>query len=96
MKFETAKNLVKGFLIAGIVCCVLAMFMQQTGSTAGSYYLGMGAVGCILMCVFFVVAGLKCPWCGKRIIRRCLVVKACPHCRRNLVTGEKMKGKKAK
>ena len=96
MKFETAKNLVKGFLIAGFACCVLAMFMQQTGSTVVSYCMGMGAAGCILMCAFFALTGLKCPWCGKRIIRNCLVVRDCPCCRRNLATGEKMKGKKRK
>ncbi len=95
MKFETAKNLVKGFLIAGIVCCVAAMLTNTNGSIA-SYYLGMGAIGCIIMCLFFVVAGLKCPWCGKRIIRRCLVLKVCPYCHRDLTTGEKKKGKKSK
>ncbi len=96
MKFETAKILVKGFLAAGIVCSLLALFMGQVGSTMASMYLGMGSLGCILMCLFFVLTGLKCPWCGKRIIRRCLALKTCPHCHRNLATGMKSKGKKSR
>ncbi len=96
MKFETARNLVKGLLAAGLVCSVLALFMSQVGSVMIGMYLGMGSVGCILMCLFFVLTALKCPWCGKRIIRRCLALKTCPHCRRNLATGMKTKGKKSK
>ena len=96
MKFETAKNLVKGFLIAGIVCSLLALITGRADSTLASMYLGLGSLGCILMCLFFVITGLKCPWCGRRIIRRCLSLRTWPHCRRNLATGMKAKGKKSR
>lgn len=95
MKFSTAKNLVKGFLIAGIACCVAAL-ITQTNASVISYYLAMGAIGCIIMCIFFACTGLKCPYCGSRLIRNCLVIKVCPHCRRHLTTGEKVKNKKIK
>jgi hypothetical protein len=93
MKFDTAKNLVKGFLIAGVVCCVIGLIMQTNGSVA-SYYFVFGAVGCIVMSLFFVFTCLRCPYCNQRIIRNCLVVKSCPHCHRNLTTGEKEKKRK--
>ncbi len=96
MKFETAKNLVKGLLAAGLGCSVLALFMGQVGSQMTGMYLTMASLGCMLMCVFFVITGLKCPWCGRRIIRRCFTLKVCPHCRRNLATGMKTKGKKSR
>ena len=93
MEFETARNLVKGFLIAGVVCCLGALITQTNNSPVG-FYLTYGSAGCILLCVFFAAVGLRCPYCGKRIIRNCLVVKSCPHCRRNLKTGMKAKHKK--
>ena len=93
MKFETARNLVKGFLIAGVVCCLGAL-ITQTNNSPVAFYLTFGSVGCILLCVFFAVAGLRCPYCNRHIIRNCLVVKSCPHCRRNLKTGLKAKHKK--
>ncbi|MCM1150066.1 MAG: hypothetical protein NC319_08320 [Butyricicoccus sp.] len=96
MKFETAKNLVKGFLAAGVACSVLALFMSQVGSTMAGMYLTMISLGCMLMCAFFVITALKCPWCGKRIIRHCFVLKNCPRCRRDLATGMKSKRKKSR
>ena len=92
MKFETARSLVKGFLIAGVVCCLGAL-LTPTNAPVG-FYLTYGSVGCMVLCIFFIIVGLRCPYCGKHIIRNCLVVKSCPHCRRNLKTGMKAKHKK--
>ena len=92
MKFETARSLVKSFLIAGVVCCLGALIIPI--NTPAGFYLTYGSVVCMALCVFFIVVGLRCPYCNKRIIRNCLSVKSCPHCRRNLKTGMKAKHKK--
>ena len=92
MKFETARSLVKSFLIAGVVCCLGAL-LTPTSAPVG-FYLTYASVGCMALCIFFIVVGLRCPYCNKRIIRNCLSAKSCPHCRRNLKTGIKAKRRK--
>ena len=95
MKFNTAKMLVKGFLFAGLALCVVALIVNR--STPGfGMMLTYGGIACVIICLFFVFTSLKCPYCGKRIIKDCLVVKTCPHCHRNLSTGIKSKGKSVK
>lgn len=95
MRFERARFVIKGLLIAGITLCVLALIVQS-GSPVLGFYLTMGGLICVVLCLFFTFTCMKCPFCGKRIIRNALVVKVCPHCRRDLVSGTKVKNKKIK
>ena len=95
MRFDTAKKLIRLFLALGIVCCVGGLILQNTVGT-GAVWLIWGAAASVAACVFVAAVGLRCPYCGRRIIRDCLVVKACPHCRRDLGSGLKVKAKKAR
>ena len=95
MKFETAKTVVKGTLLAGVLLCVIALFVQKSMPGLGMM-LTFAGMGCVIVCLFFVITAMKCPYCGKRIFRNCLVVKVCPHCRRDLASGLKVKSKKKK
>ena len=95
MKLERTRLVVKGLLVAGILVCVVALFVQSANATLAAYLTILG-VACVVLCLFFVITCMKCPYCGKRIFKNCLVVKVCPHCRRNLVSGTKVKNKRIK
>ncbi len=92
MKFETARKAVKLFLAGGIAFCIIALIMgskTQLGTVCTFI-----ALGCIVLCLFVAITCVKCPYCGTRIFRNLLVVKVCPHCKRDLVSGTKVKGSK--
>ena len=91
--FEMARNIIKCLLALAAAMCVIALIINDNGSPF-AVYAAIIAVGCIVAVLFLVVTCLKCPYCGRLIVRKCLVVKSCPHCNRNLVTG--LKGKKKK
>lgn len=94
MKFETARTIVKAFLVGAGALCLLAL-ITGSGSSTGTY-LTMAALACLILCVFFALTCVKCPYCGSRIFRKLLVVKVCPHCHRDLVSGTKVKGRKGR
>ena len=96
MSFEKAKTLVSGFLGASLILWVLILLGNALGGAVGALVdiMSIVAIGCLIVAVFLMVTCLKCPYCGKRIIRNVLKVKSCPHCRRDLKTG--LKGKKKK
>ena len=93
LTFERARGLVKGCLYAAIAFCVAGLLINSTSETMAMYAV-IAAVLLIAVALFFVAVCLKCPYCGKHIIVKCLTVKSCPHCNRNLETGIKAKGKK--
>ena len=87
--------MVKGTLVAGVLLCVVALFIQKSMPGLGML-LTLSGVACVMVCLLVVITVMKCPYCGKRIFRNCLVVKVCPHCRRDLASGLKVKSKKRK
>ena len=89
--FEMAKNIIKCLLAVAGVMCVIALIIGEDGGSF-SVYAAVIAVVCLLAAIFVVATAMRCPYCGRAIIRKCLVVKSCPHCGRNLVSG--LKGKK--
>ena len=91
--FERARGLVKGCLYAAVAFCVIG-FIVNSSSPNLAMYACVAAVILMVIALFFVATCLKCPYCGKHIIVKCLTTKNCPHCGRNLVTGMKTKGKK--
>ena len=96
LSFRRAQTIVKCLLAVAGVMCAAALLLEGGGVTGFSMYAVVVAVVCIIL-TFLVVAGaMKCPYCGRRIIRKCLVVKVCPHCSRDLSSGIRVKGKKAK
>ena len=90
MKFETARTVVRITLIAAAVFCVLSLILRSGEPVIANRLLLVGAV-CMALCMFFTFAGLKCPYCGKHIISNSMHVTICPHCRRDLKSGLKVK-----
>ena len=91
--FEMARNIIKGLLAVAGIMCVIALIAND-GNSRFAVYAAIIAVVCIVGTLFIVATSMKCPYCGRAIIRKCLVVKTCPHCNRNLVSGLKSKKKK--
>ena len=90
--FEDTKSLVKTLVVLAVICCVGCLFFTQEGSV-------LQAVLVVLTLVFMVAAIVvvflysRCPSCGKVIVFGVLKATSCPRCKRNLVTGQKMKKK---
>ena len=90
--FEDTKSLIKTLVVLAVICCVGCLFFTVEGSRLQLILL--------LLTLAFTVAALvvvfvysRCPSCGKLIAFGVLQATCCPRCKRNLVTGQKMKKK---
>ena len=89
--FYLARNIVTACLFIAMGLCIIGLIVNEALPSI-SLYIVISAVVLIFFALFLVFTCLKCPYCGKQIISKCLTVTSCPHCRRDLTTG--MKGKK--
>lgn len=93
MKFDKARNLVKLLLGMCIVSCLASIIANDNSAQMASVF---GMLSAVFFVLAFIVIGLfcKCPNCGKRIYLGLFKAVNCPNCKRNLITGEKSKGKR--
>ena len=91
--FYLARNIVKGCLFVAMGLCIVGLIVNEALPAVGMYIV-IGAVGLIIVALALIFTCLKCPYCGKQLISKCLTVTVCPHCKRELATGLKSKGKK--
>ena len=93
MKFDKARNLVKLLLGMCIVACLASIIANDSSAQMASVF---GMLSAVFFILAFIVIGLfcKCPNCGKRIYLGLFKAVNCPNCKRNLITGEKTKGKR--
>lgn len=95
MKFDRARNLVKLLLVLCVILCVVGVVVAERGS-ALALYSGIISIVCFVLAFVVVILYCKCPYCGKVIYLGLFKAVNCPHCRRNLSTGAKTKGKGGK
>lgn len=95
MTFEKAKNAVKALVAGSVALCLIDLFFVPEG-TEISAYIALGSIACLTLAIVFIFSFCKCPYCGKRIALGLFKVTHCPSCRRDLVTGERKKGKGGK
>ena len=90
--FEDTKSLIKTLVVLAVICCLASLFFTQEGSR-------LQLILILLTLVFMIAAVVviflysRCPSCGKVIVFGVLKATSCPRCKRNLVTGQKMKKK---
>ncbi len=87
--FIYGRDLLKKVIMATVVCCVLSVVFRENVTLQGIF----AAATLILFFagVYIDYKHCRCPHCGKVIFLGVLAVKACPKCKRNLVTGKKVK-----
>ena len=90
--FEDIKSLIRTLIVLAVICCVGCLFFTQEGSLL---QIVLVVLTLVFMTAALVVVFLysRCPSCGKVIAPGVLQATCCPRCKRNLVTGQKMKKK---
>lgn len=93
LNFKTARKLVMVCMIASLVCALGGMVFVRPGTVASIYIVLLSLI--LMILALIILFGLcRCPWCGKRITSGLMKVEVCPHCKRDIETGLKRKGKK--
>lgn len=90
--FVYGRELVKKLLVMAIVTAVVTLLMRSNPSVQ----LFLTIITIVLFVAVFVTIykNCRCPHCGKVIFFGVLAVTTCPKCRRNLITGKKVKKSK--
>jgi len=88
--FEDARKLVRTTMISAVVLSVFSVVFTAQGSLlqiilmlAAGLFFAVGLVIAYMRC--------RCPYCSKVIFVGLFQAKACPRCKRNLLTGKKQK-----
>ena len=92
MHIKVARQLVKWSMILSVVCAVSGLLFFKPG-TQISLYITFAAFGLMVVTMILLFGYCRCPWCNKRITSGLMKVQVCPHCKRDLDTGLKPKGK---
>ena len=90
--FEDTKSLIKTLVFLAVICCLASLFFTQEGSSLQLILILLTLVFMIAVVVVIFLYS-RCPSCGKVIVFGVLKATSCPRCKRNLVTGQKMKKK---
>lgn len=94
MKFQKAVSVSRGLLLAALVLCVLGLTMGGAEvATLRAVFTGV-AMFLVLLALYFIFRYCRCPYCGKQIFFGVSRATSCPRCRRNFVTGKKVKRKR--
>ncbi len=87
--FVRGRELLKKLLISDVVTAVLAFALQSNPTIM---VLFSGATLLLFAAIIYIdIKYCRCPNCGKVIVLGVLAIQTCPRCKRNLVSGRKMK-----
>ena len=90
--FVYGKRTVKKAVAAAVVCCVATLVTQNNSSLYMLFF--ALTVAAFIAAILIVFKYCRCPHCGKVIFLGVLSVTTCSRCKRNLVTGKKVKKSK--
>ena len=91
--YERGRNIVRILVVLAIVLGVSALMFTQENSRE-QVFLVIGSAACVIGVIVAARFLCVCPHCGKRIINGVLVLRVCPKCKHDLLTGEKIKKKR--
>ena len=87
--FMHGRELLKKLLICDLITAVLAIAMRSNPTVMGLF---SGATLILFIAIIYIdIKFCRCPSCGKVILLGVLAVNACPRCKRDLVSGKKVK-----
>lgn len=95
MDLQTVRKIVTVGFTMSILACLLGIFVGSDNQAVNSYAV-IGAVFFLLVSIATLLKWGHCPWCGASLLRGFFKHKVCPKCHRDLVTGQKKKGKGGK
>ncbi len=87
--FIRGRDLLKKLLVGDMASAVLAIVFKSNPMVMGVF--SIATIILFIAIIYIAVKYCRCPNCGKVIVIGVLAVDACPRCKRNLVTGKKMK-----
>ena len=90
--FKTARRLVMIFMAVSFVLAIGGIVFVRPGTQASIYVVLLSFIMMVLALMILIVF-CRCPWCGKRITSGLMKIEVCPHCRRDIDTGMKVRGK---
>ena len=88
--FEYGRKMARFFLAAAVLLDVCALLLLPDKSIQQIVGV-LCSFACLVTAVVMAYRYCRCPYCGKRIVLGVLAAKSCPSCRRNLLTGKKVK-----
>ncbi len=87
--FVRGRELLKRLLVGDVLCALAATFLRGNPTLMALF---SAAVLLIFGAIIYVaVRYCRCPGCGKVIVLGVLAIRTCPRCKRDLVTGKKVK-----
>lgn len=91
MKFQKAVSTARVLLLIALVLCVLGLTMSGAELAMFRAVTTGLAMLLVIVALYYIFRYCRCPYCGKQIFFGVSKATSCPHCRRNFVTGKKVK-----
>ena len=87
--FMRGRDLLKKLLVCDLITASIAVFMRSNPTIMALF---SGATLILFIAIIYIdIKYCRCPNCGKVILLGVLAIDACPRCKRDLVTGKKVK-----
>ena len=94
MKLKNVGKTIYTLLILIVIISVLSMIAPDSSAVrVWSVFL---CTALLILCVILWLIFGRCPYCRRLIVVNLRGIEVCPHCRRNLETGKKKKGKSSR
>ena len=87
--FTYGRDLVRKILYASVVTCVITLLLRSNPSLQLAFFVITFALFAAIFVVLYKYC--RCPHCGKMIVFGVMAVTTCSRCKRNLITGKKVK-----
>lgn len=91
--YEAACARLKKILIASAVCALLSVLLPSA-YPAARLAATLATLLLFVAAIVVILRDCRCPHCGKTIFFGALSATVCPHCKRSLKTGKKLKKSK--
>ncbi len=88
--YERGRNIVRILVVLAVILGVCALMFTRENSQQ-QMFLVLGSFACVIAVIVVSRQLCVCPHCGKRIVSGVLVLRVCPKCKYDLITGTKVK-----